>query len=91
MLYLTYCLSKLCKLFHLHLNVLLFYTGPLGVAIPGELKGYQEAHERFGKLPWKDLFEPTIRLCEEGVPISKRFEEMLSEFESELRSQPTFM
>lgn len=42
------------------------FYGALAVAVPGELAGYWEAHQRFGKLPWADLFKESIELCEKG-------------------------
>ncbi|KAK8740381.1 hypothetical protein OTU49_002886 [Cherax quadricarinatus] len=41
--------------------------GGLAVAVPGELRGYRQLYERFGgKIPWAELIEPTIKLCEDG-------------------------
>ncbi|XP_016766953.1 glutathione hydrolase 1 proenzyme isoform X2 [Apis mellifera] len=45
--------------------------GPLAIAVPGELAGYWEAHKRFGKLPWADLFSPSIEICEKGYNLTK--------------------
>ncbi|KAI4456654.1 gamma glutamyl transpeptidase [Holotrichia oblita] len=44
--------------------------GPLAVGVPGELRGYWSAYQRFGKLPWKDLIQPSIDLCEQGYKIT---------------------
>ncbi|XP_012061163.1 PREDICTED: gamma-glutamyltranspeptidase 1-like [Atta cephalotes] len=44
--------------------------GALAVAVPGELAGYWEAHQQFGKLPWADLFKPSINLCEKGYVLT---------------------
>ncbi|KAF5277188.1 hypothetical protein FQR65_LT03894 [Abscondita terminalis] len=40
------------------------------VGVPGELRGYWTAHQRFGKLPWKEIVEPSIELCESGYNIT---------------------
>ena len=38
--------------------------------VPGFMKGVEAGHARFGKLPFGDLFAPSIRLAEEGIPFN---------------------
>jgi gamma-glutamyltranspeptidase/glutathione hydrolase len=39
------------------------------VTVPGAVDGWAKAHDRFGKLPWKDLFFPAIYYAEHGYPV----------------------
>ncbi|MEE4360642.1 MAG: gamma-glutamyltransferase [Pseudomonadales bacterium] len=42
------------------------------VGVPGAVALYRLAHERYGALPWADLFAPAVRLADEGFEVSPR-------------------
>ena len=44
-----------------------FHVGLGSVAVPGLLAGLEEAHRRFGTVPWPALVEPAIELARAGV------------------------
>lgn len=47
-------------------------VGGRAVGTPGLLKGLAEAHERWGKLAWSELFTATIETAEQGFTVSPR-------------------
>ena len=40
------------------------------VTVPGAVDGWWKMHQRFGKLPWKDLFQAAIAYAEDGFPVT---------------------
>ena len=48
----------------------IFLIGPASVAVPGTPRGLEEAHRRFGALPWRELVAPAIELARLGVEVT---------------------
>jgi gamma-glutamyltranspeptidase/glutathione hydrolase len=63
-------------------------VGGRSVGVPGTLRLLEESHKRWGRLPWASLFQPAIRLAENGFAISPRLNGLLSQ-ERALRDNPT--
>ncbi|XP_060521433.1 glutathione hydrolase 1 proenzyme-like isoform X2 [Cylas formicarius] len=63
-------------------------NGPLAIGVPGELRGYWALHRKFGKLPWKDLTQPTVDLCHNGYVMSNHQYQSL--FKKTLREDVNF-
>ena len=62
-------------------------VGGRSVGVPGTVKLLEEAHRRFGRLPWKQVIEPAIRLAEDGFAISPRLAGLLAR-ETNLAKDP---
>ena len=41
------------------------------VLVPGFMAGVQAAHDRFGRLPWPEIFAPAVDLAESGFGLSQ--------------------
>nr|WP_218174903.1 gamma-glutamyltransferase [Pseudomonas yamanorum] len=52
--------------------------GGRSVATPGVLRALEMAHQKTGHLQWATLFEPAIRLAEQGFPISARLHSLIA-------------
>jgi gamma-glutamyltranspeptidase/glutathione hydrolase len=53
--------------------------GGLSVGVPGDVAVLEMVHKRYGRLPWATLFEPAIKLAENGFPVSRKLAAELRE------------
>lgn len=51
--------------------------GGLSVAVPGEVHGFATAHQVFGALPWKDVWEPSVKLNAGGFRVTPTLERIM--------------
>lgn len=49
------------------------------VGVPGVIAALWKQHQKFGKLAWAELFQPAIRLAEDGFKVSPRLHNAISE------------
>ena len=52
------------------LNVDRYFVGGLSIAVPGAIRGFHEAWQRYGQLPWSSLFQPAIDQAEKGIEVA---------------------
>jgi gamma-glutamyltranspeptidase/glutathione hydrolase len=76
-------------------------TGPDGLAkqpkrgwdsvtVPGAVAGWAALHEKFGKLPFEQLFEPSIEIAERGYAVPPIVARKWEAAAAELKDQPGF-
>ncbi|KAI1374819.1 gamma-glutamyltranspeptidase [Hypoxylon crocopeplum] len=52
-------------------NVIGSVFGGLSVGVPGELRGLEYAHDKFGSLPWKTVVQPAAAVARNGFTVSE--------------------
>lgn len=62
--------------------------GALSMGIPGELAGLHAAWSKYGKLPWKKLFQPTIELARHGFPVPLYLAQIIEKSEKDIMADP---
>ncbi|KAI6190066.1 hypothetical protein M3Y97_00076500 [Aphelenchoides bicaudatus] len=67
------------------------FVGYRSIATPGELHGYWTAFKNYGSgnVAWQDLVMPTVRLLNDGYPVTGLMEKNLKIREQEILNEPT--
>lgn len=60
------------------------HEGIHSVTVPGAVDGWSQAHKRFGRLPWKDLFTPAIYYAEHGYAVPEIIQDYWAAEEAKL-------
>jgi gamma-glutamyltranspeptidase/glutathione hydrolase len=58
------------------------------VTVPGAVEGWAKMHQRYGKLPWRDLFQPAIFYAEQGFPVTEAIQEQWTRSTTKLQLEP---
>ncbi|MFZ1990446.1 MAG: gamma-glutamyltransferase [Alphaproteobacteria bacterium] len=64
------------------------WFGGLGVGVPGTIPMLALAHKEHGKLPWASLFDPAIKIANDGFPIDEHLHQS-TQFPPGLKDSPT--
>lgn len=66
-------------------------VGAGAIAVPGNLMGWCEAHQRFGKLPFADVIAPAIDFAERGFSITHYLHGAITEAAADLANDPVMV
>jgi gamma-glutamyltranspeptidase/glutathione hydrolase len=62
--------------------------GPLASGVPGSVAGLALAHRRAGRLSWRTVVEPAVRLARDGFPMTANVSESISAERERLARDP---
>ena len=65
------------------------FTGGLAIGVPGEVKGFYRAWQKFGRVPWSELFEASINLCINGHVVNSAMARAIGFVETQIRADPS--
>ncbi|ELR63241.1 Gamma-glutamyltranspeptidase [Photobacterium marinum] len=60
-------------------------VGGRSVGTPGTVMLMWRTHQRYGKLPWRDLFSPAIKLAKDGFLVSPRLATLIANDQERLK------
>jgi gamma-glutamyltranspeptidase/glutathione hydrolase len=64
------------------------HEGIHSVTVPGAVDGWSKAHQRFGHLPWKDLFSAAIFYAEHGYSVPEMVQDYWDGAKDRLKESP---
>jgi gamma-glutamyltranspeptidase/glutathione hydrolase len=53
-------------------------TGCRAAGVPGTVAGMHLAHQKWGRLPWKQVVTPAIKLAEDGIGVTPRLRDAIA-------------
>jgi gamma-glutamyltranspeptidase / glutathione hydrolase len=62
--------------------------GHLAAGVPGTIAGLAAAHRKYGKLPWRMVVAPSIRLAKDGFQVSELYTQQAKSKQKLLASNP---
>jgi len=60
------------------------------VTVPGAVAGWNALHQRFGRIAWREIFQPAIFYAENGYPVPELIQAFWADADTVLR-QPTVL